>query len=63
MINGNDHLIDTTHPTAFPLSVYANVLILELTLPPSLQMFCLSLILSLSLSLLVSSLPLFLHYT
>ncbi len=50
---GSDILIDIIYPTycfAFPLCVYANLLIFELTLFSSLQMLCLSHILSLCLS-------------
>jgi hypothetical protein len=46
----SDNLINTNHPAyhfTFPLCVYANMLILVLTLPPSLQTLYLSLILSL----------------
>ncbi len=51
--NGNSHLINTIHPVyhiTFPLCVYANVLIFVPMLSPSPQMLCLSLTLSLCLS-------------
>ncbi len=60
------NLIDIIHSAyrfAFMLCVYANMLIFVLTLSPSPQMLCLSHILSLCLSLLVSSLSLFLWHT
>ncbi len=60
--NGNGHLIDTIHPAYHDTFLLcANMLIFVPTLPPSLQMFCLSLILS--VSPVVSSLPLFLCHT
>jgi len=51
--SGSDILIDTIHSAyhfTFLLCIYANMLIFVLTLPPSLQTLCLSLILSLCLS-------------